>query len=214
MTTVHSQGILTVRLVLPNGGEPAVREVVMQRRSMIHRLTPRLPSSLNAVLADGLVARIRSILTAIPDGTAHEICLASQTVVIPGLVLHGSRAIASSTKDDGTRMATASFTISSGTFRAAFRDEFGLDMPTVDAREALTVRALEDVVTPLLNIAATMRVTPDVLLAPAARPRLEAQLDTVARHAQELEYHAGLLRRYVDQCAPTDVSAPPVMASA
>ena len=194
---------LNLRLPAPGDGEPRVEFAEIVRRTFRHRLSFTPAQSLRDALAPALAAEAELLLATLPPGGPHRIRPDAEPLALPGLMLGRLTVVVCAPDADGARVAALSFGDFVGGIQNAFAARTYFDRPTLEPREELGVRALEDVVTPILNMASAIRGAPGLLRqGEGAAARLDAQIGAIEERAFELEYQASLLRRYVGECAP------------
>lgn len=159
-------------------------------------------NDLDAVLVAPLADAVRALATpmARESETAQARHWPTFALDLPGLVLGSARL----TPPDAAGRATLAFRHMIGAPQAAFRALSEMRSPTLTHRETLALRTLEDVALPLLNIAEGLRAWPGMLDGTSSEG-LRGCVDAVQAKAADLEFYAGLLRRYVDECAPERV---------
>ena len=191
---------LILRLPAPSESGPVrIVRAELRHRSHRHDITFSDAMPVADAVAPALVDGIASLLGTVPADGPHDLTPEGHDLSIPGLVLGQVRIVASAPRKGGHRTVALRFSHVVGGVQRAFAVQTCFESPTLDAREELGVRALEDVVTPLLNMATTIRNAPQLF---AGSDRVDAQLEEIESRANELEYHAALLRRYVTDCAP------------
>ena len=195
--------VVNVRLPARPADPALVEFAEIGRRSFLHRLSFTPAKPLRAALAPALAAEMEVLLSTLPPGGPHKIVPSGAPISIPGLALGRLSLVVSAPTSESERFAALRFDEFVGGIQNAFAARTYFDRPTLEPREELGVRALEDVVTPLLNMASAIRVAPGLLSqGEDASSRLDAQIAAIEARAMELEYHASLLRRYVGECAP------------
>ena len=202
--------VFSIALLLPGRVTAPARVdfVAIRARTVSHEVVFTERDALHDAFAAPLAMKVGALLEALPRGGPHEIDGHDDDMSIPGLVLGRLRTSVTAPDILGDRRATLAFSHFVGGVQSAFAALTYFDRPTLEPREELGVRALEDVVTPLLNMASAIRAAPGSIRVELAPQRMDAQLGEIERRAAELEYHAGLLRRYVSECAPERVGFP------
>ena len=214
--------MFTLNVRLPAGPQdaPVVEFAEIVRRTFRHRLSFTPAQTLRDALAPALAAEAELLLATLPPGGPHRIRPAAEPLALPGLMLGRLTVVVCAPDADGARVAALSFGDFVGGIQNAFAARTYFDRPTLEPREELGVRALEDVVTPILNMATAIRGAPGLLRnGTGAAARLDAQIEAIEERAYELEYQASLLRRYVGECAPertrfAEATAPRVLRAA
>lgn len=171
-----------------------------------HRLTFGRDNNLAEVLHPHLAAFVEDLLVDVIDDGPRVLSQPDMTLSVPGLVLGRLRAIIGA-PIGGERQVTLRFRYFIGGIQSAFAARTCFDRPSVDHREEIGMRALEDVAIPLLNMALTVQTWPQVsrdLIGGGVA--MTTALASIESHAVELEFYAGLLRRYIQEFGPGRVA--------
>ncbi|MEM7490458.1 MAG: hypothetical protein AAF390_15165 [Pseudomonadota bacterium] len=194
---------LSLRHGIAGDGAPdiRVRRATFLRRGFRHRLAFTAQDGLDDVLDPALADRLRPLVADAAAGAPCRRHSPAAEIALPGLTLGGLTVIAGPPRDGGVAV-TLRFAYFIGGLQAAFAAHTGFDRPTLGHREALGLRALEDVARPLLDMAGTLASRPGALTGPAAAPGVARALAGVEARTADLAFYAGLLRRYVRDCDP------------
>ncbi|MEM9798173.1 MAG: hypothetical protein AAF919_16900 [Pseudomonadota bacterium] len=179
-----------------------VRHAEIVRRNYRHRLAFATKNTVGEVFVPDLAKEMLALAQE-TMGTGPRVDARPDFVLSAGgLVLGGLRAIVSGENTDGSQQITVRFRYFVGGIQNAFAANTYFDRPTLEHREQIGVRALEDVAMPLLDMAQAMRGIPGREIEDRHNTPLERRLAAIEAQAADLEFYAGLLRRYVDECGP------------
>ncbi|MEM8822136.1 MAG: hypothetical protein AAGF30_00860 [Pseudomonadota bacterium] len=195
-----------------DGGTDApirVLHATVLRPGFRHRLTFTSNNQIDEVLDPMLADRLRPYLTGALAEAPTRMDRPSEEIALPGLIL-GDLTIIAGRPKGAQSLAMLRFTYFIGGIQTAFAARTGFDRPTLAHREALGLRALDDVARPLLDMAGALSAFPDIRNNPATSDGLAKAMSAVESQASDLEFYAGLLRRYVRDCDPANlpVAAP------
>lgn len=183
-------------------GLPLVIETAeVVRPGFRHRLTFGKNNTIPEVLQPRLAAYVQDLIDGEIDTGPRVLTQPDVTLALPGLMLGRLRAIIGAPVGDA-RMATLRFRYFIGGIQAAFAARTYFDRPALEHREEIGMRALEDVAVPLLNMALTAQTWPQVAQESQGSAKMVTALASIEAHATELEFYAGLLRRYIQECGP------------
>ncbi|MGB3409385.1 MAG: hypothetical protein WBA67_18025 [Jannaschia sp.] len=166
-----------------------------------HRLSFARDNTLREVLQPQLAKFVQNFLDDVIDSGPRVIAQPDVTMTVPGLVLGRMRAIIGAPVGE-TRQVTLRFRYFIGGIQNAFSSQTYFDRPALSHREEICMRTLEDVAVPLLNMALTAKTWPEIAGQSGSGATMASALASIEAHAIELEFYAGLLRRYVTECGP------------
>lgn len=166
-----------------------------------HRLTFGRDNAVRSVLQPRLAGFVGDLLGPEIETGPRVLAQPDVTLALPGLMLGRLRAIVAAPVG-AQHQATLRFRYFIGGIQNAFAAKTYFDRPALEHREEIGMRALEDVAVPLLNMALTAQTWPASATTSAESARMVTSLASIEAHAVELEFYAGLLRRYVQECGP------------
>jgi len=166
-----------------------------------HRLTFGRNDALRAVLQPQLADYVRQTLDREIDRGPRVLAHPEAEVALPGLMLGRMRAIIAR-PTGGRGQATLRFGYFIGGVQNAFAAKTHFDRPVLEHREEIGMRALEDVALPLLNMALTAQTWAQAAGDGRSSGQMTESLASIEAHAVELEFYAGLLRRYIQESGP------------
>ncbi|MEM8850919.1 MAG: hypothetical protein AAGE03_12910 [Pseudomonadota bacterium] len=187
-----------------DGGPPApllVPRATIVRPGFRHRLTFTSQNDLSHVLDARLTAPLLPLLTEAFQAAPTRIDRPTYEIALPGLILGGLTLTVGRPRGDRV-LASLRFKYFIGGLQTAFAARTGFDRPTLAHREALGLRALDDVARPLLDMAGALSAFPQMRDDPSMSDGMAQAMAGVEAHAADLEFYAGLLRRYVRDCDP------------
>ncbi|WP_109564800.1 hypothetical protein [Jannaschia seohaensis] len=184
-----------------SGGPISVASAELSRPGFKHRLTFGRDDGLSAILQPQLASYIHTLLNDEIEHGPRVLARPDETLALPGLMLGRMRAIISK-PIAGQWQATVRFRYFIGGVQNAFAAKTYFDRPALEHREEIGMRALEDVAVPLLNMAMTAQTWPDSADTARSSGKMVTALASIEAHATELEFYAGLLRRYIAECGP------------
>lgn len=112
-------------------------------------------------------------------------------------LLKGARLLEGRDKD-GRQMVTLRFKYFVGNLDDLIKLSTAITAPSLHHRERIAVEALADVASPLLRLAT---ITQHRALSVSQKSAVETQLAMIEDRAAELQFHLGMLTRYVRQCS-------------
>ncbi len=171
-----------------------------------HRLTFECDNSLAEALQPELAEFIEVVLADTIEAGPTVVDQPKATVCMPGLTLGRLRMIVGAPIGD-KRLVTVRFRYFIGGIQNAFAARTYFDRPALAHREEIGMRALEDIAVPLLNMAMTARSWSDAVPQGMFHDGMANALGAIEAHAVELEFYAGLLRRYIHECGPGRMAA-------
>ncbi|WP_220746982.1 MULTISPECIES: hypothetical protein [Jannaschia] len=166
-----------------------------------HKLSFNRDNTIHEVLEPELAAFVQTTLEEAIDTGPRILAQPDLTLALPGLMLGRLRVIIGG-PIGSNRQATLRFRYFIGGIQNAFTARTYFDRPALEHREEIGLRALEDVAVPLLNMAMTAQSWGTMPMDPATGPNMTTALASIEAHAVELEFYAGLLRRYIHECGP------------
>ncbi|MEM7710061.1 MAG: hypothetical protein AAF264_04790 [Pseudomonadota bacterium] len=178
-----------------------VRRATMSRPGVRHRLAFTSHDRLDDVLAPALADRLRPVVATAMDDAPARLDHPREMIALPGLILGGLTLTVGRPRVGGLS-AILRFRYFIGGLQTAFAARTGFDCPSLAHREALSLRALDDVARPLLDMAGALSTLPQVQHDPRAAAGMARTLAVVEAQAADLDFYAGLLRRYVGDCDP------------
>ncbi|MEM7642182.1 MAG: hypothetical protein AAF366_06600 [Pseudomonadota bacterium] len=179
-----------------------VPRATILRPGFRHRLTFTSQNRLADVLDARLVARIAPLMAEAFQAAPTRIDRPTDEIALPGLILGGLTLTVGRPRGDRL-LANLKFKYFIGGLQTAFAARTGFDRPTLAHREALGLRALDDVARPLLDMAGALSAFPQIRNDPSASDGMAQAMAGVEAQAADLEFYAGLLRRYVRDCDPS-----------
>ena len=166
-----------------------------------HLLTFGSEGTLRTVLQAELADFVAKLLEPELDLGPRVVVRPEETLALPGLMLSRMRVIVGA-PIAGLVQATVRFRYFIGGIQNAFAAKTYFDRPALEHREEIGMRALEDVAVPLLNMALTAQTWPQATGSSRSYGKMVTALASIEAHAVELEFYAGLLRRYIQECGP------------
>ena len=175
-------------------GSTLVRSCELVSENFRNRTSFGEQATVEATFSEQMSSALKDCLRRL-SGRSEVISLPTYAIELPELALAGVRMVATKI-EDGTTSVTLRFKAFLGALNKIFREDIGFDSKISDLNSRLSTDVLVDLITPLLNICATMETEKSEVSGPLGRFG-----QNIANRSHEIRFHTELLNRFLRQQA-------------